>query len=170
MPHDLSVSVRARQNLRAQLLAMYPTLDTDDDADALNDTLEGLDTLNEDIVAVLRNALEREAMGKALGELIDGMTARRRRLDEGARSLRAAALQAMQEGGIPKLSAPDMTVSVGHGKPKIIVIDEAEIPDDLCRIRREPNKTEIAKALAEGRDVPGVERGNATSFLTIHRS
>lgn len=170
-PNDLSAAVVTRQNLRAQLVAMYPELDTDDDADVLRDTLEGLDTLNEDIIAVLRAALEREAAAKAIDDdLIGRLVARSRRLKDGAKSLRAAVLQAMQEAGLPKVKAPDMTVSVVPGTSKIIVIDEAEIPDDLCRIRREPNKTEITKALAEGRSVPGVETGNSPPHIAIHRS
>lgn len=165
---DLQRAAAARAELKNRLLATFPELDGDEQT--LNDTLSGIDDLEETIIAVLRVAIEREAMGEALGALIDKMTARKRRLEDGARSLRAAVLQAMQDAGLPSIKAPDMTVSVGRGKPKIIAVDEALIPDDLCRIRREPNKTEIAKALADGREVPGVTFGNPVPFLTVYRS
>ena len=78
-PHDsaLDAAVVTRLNLRDRLLADFPGLAEDDTA--LINTLAGIDDLEEQCVAVLRNAIEREAMGKALGELIDGMVARRRR-------------------------------------------------------------------------------------------
>lgn len=171
MPYDLRAAVTARQNLRTQLLAMYPTLDTDDDADALNDTLEGLDTLNEDILAVLRNALEREAMAKAIDDdLIARLVARSRRLKEGAQSLRAAVLQAMQEAGLRSIKAADMSISVGRGKPKVLILDAALVPGDLCKTTVEPSKALIAAALAEEKDIPGVTLGNPQAFLSIHRS
>jgi hypothetical protein len=143
----------------------------DETEESLADSIEGQTQLDGAIIAVLRNAIEREAMGKALGELIDGMTARRRRLDEGARSLRAAALQAIQESGLSlPLRAPDMSVGIGRAKPKVIITDPALVPLELCKTTVEPSKTLIAEAWAQGRDVPGVTLGNAVNFLTIRRS
>lgn len=165
---DLTAALVTRINLRDQLLAVYPQLAEDETA--LIDTLDGLDTLNEQIVAVLRHAIEREAHGKALGELVEAMTARKRRLEEGAKSLRLAVLHTMQEAGLKKLAAPDMTVSVGAGKPKVVITDDAEIPDALCRITKTPDKIAIAKALTEGSwPVPGATLGNPQPFLSIHR-
>lgn len=165
---DLTAAVATRNNLRDRLLTDYPTLA--DDVETLCDTLAGVDDLEEQIFAVLRAAVERDAYGKALSGLIDDMAARKRRLDEGAATLRLVALAAMQDAGLPKLRAPDMSVSIGRGKPKVQIIDEAALPDEFCRIKREANKAEIAKALAAGADVPGATLGNPQPFLSIHRS
>ena len=97
------------------------------------------------------------------------MTARKRRFTEGARNLRLASLHAMEAVGLKKLAAPDMTVSVGTTRPKVLITDETAIPDDLCKLTRTPIKTDIAKAMAEGREVPGVTLGNPETHLTVHR-
>lgn len=166
---DLNAALATRLNLKDQLLAVYPQLAEDEQA--LLDTLDGMDTLNEQVVAILRHAIEREAHGKALGELIEAMRARKQRLEAGARSLRAAALHAMQEAGIPKIPAADMTVTVSPGKAKLIVTDEAAVPESLCRIKREPNLTAIAEYVKERGQPPAwAAWGNPQPFLQIHKS
>jgi hypothetical protein len=136
----------------------------------LIDTIAGESDLPDAIVAVLRAALEREAQAKAIkDELIARLIERARRLEDGAKSLRAAALQAMTEGGLKKVSAIDMSVSVGRGKARVIILDEMRVPDKFCKIVREPSKTLIAAELAAGREVDGATQGNVIPFLTIHR-
>lgn len=168
MRSDLGAAVTTRLNLRDQLLAAWP--DLTEDADTLLDTLSGLDNFEEQVVAALRHAIEREAHGKALGELIQTMRERKQRLESGVDWLRAAVLNAMQETGCSRIRAADMSVSIGRGKPKVIVTDPDAVPDELCRIAREPNKAEIAKAIAAGQDVPGAVLGNANPFLSVHRT
>lgn len=166
--NDLGGALLTRKNLRQQLVEVYPGIEEDETA--LLDTLEGIDDLPEQIITTLRTAVEREAAATALAEIIKTMTGRKQRLEDGAKTLRVAVLHAMEEAGIPKIPAPDMTVTVGRGKPKVLITDPASVPDDLCRISREPNKTDIAKAIAEKRNVPGVTLGNPQSFLTVRRT
>jgi hypothetical protein len=136
----------------------------------LIDTIAGESDLPDAIVAVLRAALEREAQAKAIkDELIARLLYRAHRLEDGAKSLRAAALQAMQEANLPTIRAIDMTARIGHGKPKVVVVEEGLIPPALCKIERTPMKAEIGKLLAEGTDVPGCTLSNGVDFLTIHR-
>lgn len=170
MPRDsaLDAAVTTRKILKEILLREYPSLA--EDFETLNDSLAGLDSFEEECVAALRNIIEREAHGKALGGLIDDMQARKKRLEEGAKFLRGAILNAMQEVGVGKIRAPDMSLSIGYGKPKVVIVDEALIPDALCRISRAANKTEIAKVIAAGEAVPGTELGNPQPFLSVHRS
>lgn len=171
-PRDsaLDAAIVTRLNLRDRLLADFPGLAEDDQA--LIDTLAGIDDLEEQCLAVLRNAIEREAMGKALGEIIDGMVARKRRLEEGAKNLRGAVLDAMQKGKLPGIKAPDMSVSLSPGKPRLVVVDDAAVPETLCRIERRPDKKAIAEWLAEidSMQAPNWVRWDApTPFLSIHR-
>lgn len=164
---DIRATARAHIALRERLLETWPELE--EDRGALIDTLNGISNFEEQVVALLRHVIEREAHGKALATLIDEMGARKRRLEEGAKNLRGAALQAMQEAGLPKISAPDMSISVGRGKPKVVIVDGAQVPDDYCRIERVPSKTAIAEALGRGERVAGAELGNAQPFLSVHR-
>lgn len=169
-PRELEAATITRLNLRDRLLADFPGL-AEDDA-ALLDTLSGIDDLEEQCVAVLRNAIEREAMGKALGELIDGMVARRRRLEEGAKNLRSAVLDAMQNGKLPKIRAADMSVALSPGKPRLVILDEAAVPEALCRIERKPDRRAIAEWLSEidSMTVPNWAAWEAAKpFLSVHR-
>lgn len=166
-PTDLTAALVTRKNLRDRLIEQFPGIEEDETA--LMDTLAGIDDFEEQALAVLRLAIEREAHGNALGELMDTMAGRKRRLEDGAKSLRIAVLNAMQEAGLPGIKAADMTVGIGRGKAKLIITDEAKVPDALCRIKREPDKTAIAKAYAPD-DMPDwLAIGNPQPFLSIHR-
>jgi hypothetical protein len=168
MQHDLAPSIMAHKALVEQVRAAFPEESEDD----LADSIEGLSTIDDAIFAVLRAALEREAMAKALGEMIESMAGRKGRLLAGAQSMRAAALHAMQECGLKKLQAPDMSLSVSPGKPKLIITDEAAVPPSLCRVKSEPDKKAIAEWLVEAgtEATPSwITWGNPQPFLSIHR-
>jgi hypothetical protein len=53
--------------------------------------------------------------------------------------------------------------------PKVIVTDEAVLPDNCVRIVREPNRTAIKEHLARGEPVPGAELSNAEPSLAVIR-
>lgn len=166
MPRDLEAAVSTHKALAEQVRQAFPA---EDEAD-LADTIEGLSTIDEAIFAVLRAALERETMAKALGEMIEGMASRKGRLMAGAQSMRAAALHAMNECGLKKLQAPDMTVSVGIGKAKLIVTDEKAVPDFLSRTIREPDKAAINERYKDSAELPSwLVRGNPAPSLRITR-
>lgn len=167
MPHDLGAAVSTHKALVERVRQMFP----DEDEESLADSIEGLTTLDDAIFAVLRAAQEREAMALALREtIIKQMVSRARRFEETATSMRLACLHAIQECGLKTpLRAPDFTVSVGAVKPRVIVKDEALLPAHLCRVKREPDKVAIGKALAAGQVVPGAELGNAMPSLSIHK-
>ncbi|WP_336488330.1 siphovirus Gp157 family protein [Methylobacterium nigriterrae] len=115
---------------------------------------------------IVRAARFTEAQSKALGEMQADMRERRARLDSKAESLRRAALWALQEMGLPKLQAPDFTASIGHGRPKIVVTDEAALPDPYFRTKREVDKAALLSAL-QGGPVLGAELANPEPIMTI---
>lgn len=164
---SLDAAVVTHKGLVERVRQIFPA----EDAATLADTIEGLTTLDEAIFAILRDAQEREAMALALRDtIIKQMVARARRFEETATSMRLACLHAIQECGLKTpLRAPDFTVSVGMVKAKVIVKDETLLPDHLCRVKREPDKIAIGKALAAGQEVPGVELGNPMPSLSIHK-
>lgn len=166
MPQNLTRLVPEHRAIAEHIRALYP----DESETNLVDTIEGASDLPEAIVATLRIALEREAMAKGLGELVETMTARKRRLEDGAKMLRGSVLHAIQEAGVAMpLRAPDMTVSIGRGKPRVVITDADKLPDAFCKIVREPDKKAIAEAL-KGGDVDGAMLDNAVPFLVIHKS
>lgn len=118
------------------------------------------------LVRVLRAARHTEAQSEALAGILRENKERKARLDNKAERLRGVVLQAMGDLGLTKLSAPDLTATVGAGKPKVVITDPDKLPDDACVLKREPSKTAIAAALADG-PVAGAEWGNPQPVLTV---
>jgi stress response protein YsnF len=115
---------------------------------------------------ILRAARHTEAQSEALAGIVKDNRERKARLDNKAERLRGVVLQAMSDLGLKKLEGPDLTATVGAGKPKVVITDEAALPDDACVFKREPSKIAIAAALAEG-PVPGAEWANPQPVLTV---
>ena len=169
---DLGAALQNDKSLRAQLLGLYPELA--DDSATLLDTLEGLSDLDEQCAAVIRQALEREAMGDAIGAMIKELQARKGRLEDGAKKMRAAVLAVLLESGRTRIgntpAIPDMTVSVSPGRARAVVTDVMALPRRLYVVERKPIMAEISKALAAGENVPGAAIGNPIPHLTVRRS
>lgn len=166
MRTDLGPAVMERVALRETLLREFVV----DDDQALNDTLAGLDNFEERCLAVLRYSIEQEAHAEALGALIKQMQSRKARLEMAAQRARDAVFSAMQAAELPRIVAPDMTVSIGKGRPKVIVTDAELIPERFRRVKTEPNLTLIYAAASEGREVPGATLSNPIPTLMVRRS
>ena len=55
---------------------------------------------------------------------------------------------------LSKLELPEVTYSVREGKPSLKVVDPEAVPDDLQRIKREPDKTAINEVFADADELP----------------
>jgi Siphovirus Gp157 len=110
--------------LRERLLAEVPDLDTE----VLADTLEGLTDLREMLAAIIRSALDDDALATGLSTRLSEMKARLERFETCAQRKRELALKAMREAEITKLLEPDFTASLRHGAPTLEVVEESKIP------------------------------------------
>lgn len=162
---DVSREVHIWQTLRERLRAMYELADDDP---ALIDTLDGETSLSDKIIMICREARETEALMSALGDIAKNMQERKARIDRKAVHLRAMAAWAMQESGLTKITAPDMTISERMGKPALN-IDQAVLPNEYWTEKHErfPNKSHIRETIAAGADIPGVTLGNAEPVISI---
>lgn len=172
-PNDrsLDAAVVTHRNLREQLLATWPELG--DDEQAMADTLEGLSDFNEQCLAVMRLAVERETHAEAMAMLIKRMQERKARLESGAEKMRAVVLHAMSEAGVSKIPGADMTLSVGWGPAPLIITEPDKVPDELSRITRAPNLTAIKELLGQlsPEDRPGWAMwGNPRQKLTVRQT
>lgn len=118
------------------------------------------------LVRILRAARHTEAQSEALAGILRDNKDRKARLDNKAERLRGVVLQAMSDLGLTKLTAPDLSASVGTSRPSVVITDEAALPDEVCALKRVPSKTAIAAALAEG-PVTGASMSNGAPSLTI---
>ena len=155
-PH-LDFEVRRYKAIREALLA-----DNADDIDeqTLADTTEGLTDLHEMLAAIVRGALEDEAMAAMLKVRMGQMADRMDRIEARAERRRAIVRDAMLEAGVDKLTMPDFTASVRKGTPHVVIVDEALIPDDYIEQRPHLLKREIGEALKNGTPVEGAVLSN----------
>ena len=106
-------------------------------------------------------------MRNGLVELMEDMEKRAKRLAYRSQRLMTAALQAALECNIPKVQGDDFTASVGQSKGKVIISDEAQLPDEAFRTKREVNRSWIRDQLLTGVEVPGAEISNGEPNWTI---
>lgn len=124
------------------------------------------------MIFILRSAREDEAYDDALGVLISDMQERRKRIRGRAEKKRADVAWAMQEAGMPKLVAPDMTVSFRIGKAPLIIDGEpgeGEVLMGWATVKHvfSWDKDRLRKDLSEEADIPFARFGNPQPVLTI---
>ena len=160
----LSREVTHFSELRRRLLEADPDIDEK----TLFDTLEGATDLHEAIAAVIRSALDDEALAKALRARIEDMRQRLSRIESTAEAKREAALNAMERADMIKLTAPDFTVSIRINPPSLLITSEAEIPQEFW-VPQPPklNKKGLLDAINSGWAVPGAALSNSKISLAI---
>ena len=164
---DLRMATARHDALRAELLGRWPELR--DDPEATEDTLEGLSDLPDMLAAVVRSALADEDTVDALQARIKKMQERVARIELRAFRKRNTALHFMQEARIPRLTPADFTASLGMGKGRVIVTDEASLPKEYVRTRREPDKKKIGEALRAGDEISGAALSNPEAWLSVRQ-
>lgn len=147
------------------LLAMYPELAEDEIL--LVDMLEGSTDLVEFVRMLERRRQEAAALTEAVAMNIDALGARRQRFERREQGIRDLMFKMLQLSHLKKLEMPEATVSVRAGVPKVLVTDEAALPDEYCRIKREPDRAKIKQALSEFKPVPGATLSNAEDTFAI---
>ena len=163
-PYLLSTEVTKYEQLRLRLSAEFPDLDDE----TLRDTLEGLTSLPEMIAEVVRSALIDEAMVAGLKERIKQMKSRLARLELRAERKRSLAAEILSDADIPKITAPDFTISMRASPPAVVVISEADIPKAFWK--EQPPKLDrqaLLTNLKSGQHVPGVALSNRKPNLSV---
>jgi hypothetical protein len=161
---DVPHSITVYRSIRERIVALESHIDEA----TLADTLEGCTDLNEAVAAVVRSALQDEAMAEGLRSLIETLQERFRRLGERASKRRAIARDAMVEVDLKKITAPDFTLSVRPGSPALVVKDEAAIPQPYW-LPRDPrlDRVGLIRDLKKGAVVAGAELSNPEPVLSV---
>ncbi len=148
-----------------KLLHDYPELAEDDAAIEL--ALESETDAVEFLRSLERARRQAVAMAKANELIIDELKERIGRFNRRDEALRRLMFQILQAANLRKLELPEATLSIRNGVPKVIVTDEAAVPETFIRIKRELDISGIKGALKDGIPVPGATLSNADEILAI---
>jgi len=157
----VAITYRAmRDRIRAQ--------DPEIDERTLADTVEGLTDLHQILEAIIRSALEDEALAVGLKGRIGEMEERLARFQDRASKRRQIAKDVMLELDLKKLQAPDFTASLRPGTAALMVIDEAAVPS----IYWEPRDPKLDRQgllcdLKQGAEITGVSLSNPEPVLSV---
>jgi hypothetical protein len=145
------------------LFSEHPELAEDDVLRA--DMNEGCTDIDDVFRVIATRIREAKADGDANDTLAKLYRERKERFERREEVLRLLAKRLLDVADLAKWRTPEGSFSVIPGKPKADVYDEAAVPDSLCRIRREPDKTAIKAVLEGGEGVPGARLTNGNPSL-----
>ena len=134
-------------------------------ADALDLLCEGDERLFHDmllgetdidhIVSRIHEQIARdEEMLAGIQERAAALQERKRRIADRKDGAKALIGRVMRAGHLTKLELPEVTYSIREGKPALKVVDPEAVPEELCRVKREPDKPKINEAFASADSLP----------------
>lgn len=131
------------------------------------DCLEGELDIDKVLARLVRHEREAAAMAGACETQAQDLEIRRDRFALRGRAFRSAILNVMDAANLRRFELPQATLSVRSGRQSVVIIDEGALPDNVIRIKREPDQKAIKDALTTGADVPGAALSNGAPSLQI---
>jgi nitrogen fixation/metabolism regulation signal transduction histidine kinase len=150
------------ENLKLQ----HPELLEDDEAWIA--TLESESDFNELLTTIVRRIEDTKALVIGTKDRFEELKARKDRFEHRVETLRTLAFKIMQAAELAKVELPEATLSLRAGTQQLIGdADPQALPDTLCKISRDLDRTAIKDALKTGQTVPGFQLSNSPPSLTI---
>jgi len=148
------------------LLREYPEL-IDDEVTRL-DTLEGATDIKE-VLSRLGQALgDLHVMQEGLQTRIDELNKRLGRFNARDELIRKLIFKVLESADLKKIELPEVTFGLRKNPPRLIgEAPAADLPDELCNIKRTPDRTKIRAAIEAGQYVAGFAMSNAAPSLTV---
>lgn len=144
------------------LKILHPELLEDDEAWLVS--LESETKFEELLTQIVRRIEDTKALADGTAGRLDELNERKARLLHRMESLRDLLFKLMESAELNKLELAEATISVRKGQPKVIGdADPKDLPDELCKISRDLNRTAIKDALKTGKEVPGFSLSNSLS-------
>lgn len=141
-----------------------------EDEDFAADVLEGETDLFSVLERLEGQVFEAEATAQAITDRKRALDERKARFTARAEAIREMMGGLLDAAGLSKAMLPGATITLRPASPKVVVIDEAGLPDAYWRTKREVDKAALATALKSGTEVPGAMLSNGGRTLQIRRS
>lgn len=151
-------------------LAKLADAGDEDLAVALRDTMEGIEgEFQEKGKALAMVTLNMDGDIEAIKAQIARLTDRKKVMENRQTSLKEYLRKNMERTGITKIIHPLFTITLGKGKPIVVIDEETKIPDEYMNttVTTTPMKGEIAKAIKEGKEIPGAHSEIGKSSISI---
>lgn len=117
---------------------------------------------------IVRRIEDAKALQDGTSERLEELKARKDRFGRRIDGLRNLAFKIMESAELAKAELPEATLSLRAGQPQLVGEANAdELPDNLCKISRAPDRTKIKDALKAGQTVPGFDLSNSPPSLSI---
>jgi hypothetical protein len=149
----------------AQLLVCHPELDEDEVL--RTDSIEGQTTAFEFLAKIVRLIGSTQAIAGGTAEYVAELQERKARMERREQALRSLIFKVMNAADLRKIELPEATLSVRAGQPKVVIVNEREIPSEFMRVTTAPDKTKIKAAMVAGEHVNGTALTNAEPTLAI---
>jgi hypothetical protein len=144
----------------------HPLLLEDDEAWQMS--LESETEIADLLTNIVRRIEDTKALVIGTKSRFEELKAREDRFKHRIEALRELAFKVMQTAEVAKLELPEATLSLRAGQQQLVgEADPNSLPDSLCTISRNLNRTAIKDALKTGQAVPGFELSNSPPSLTI---
>lgn len=160
------VEAVSRWEQRRQELLSDPDLIADEAVLALTESLES-ERIDELLSRLIDSAIWAELRATEADDLHKALRDRRDRYLARKETIRRSIAELFEATGRERHRGNIGSASMGEGPDSVVVLDADLIPDELCRITREPNKTAIRERIEAGRTVPGAVLSNAATVLRI---
>lgn len=137
-------------------LALREMVDMDIPAEAIADTLEGIEgevtEKGRNVAAFFQN-LEAEAMAMKIAE--ERIKARRQAIENKVARMKDYLKTNMERCGITEISCPEFVVRIRKNPPRVVVDSENDIPPEFVRekVIKEIDKRALGDALKDGLDI-----------------
>lgn len=165
---QMKLDVSFTKKLIESMILSYPEMQ--DDEILRHDMVEGETDAVKILSKLVRSANETAAETEGLKTYIKELQSRQARFERREDAIRMMALCILNAANLASFRLPEATLSVRAGVPKVIITDEAALPDTYLRTKTEPNKSGIKSALESGKTVPGAVLSNAEPALTIRNT
>jgi hypothetical protein len=163
----MRIDLQIVQHQIANLQTTYPDLTADEEGWML--ALSGETELDELLTMLVTKIGDTDALLDGTAIRAEELAARQARFKRRIEAYRALIFKLMEAAELPKRELPLATISVRKGTPKVIITDEAALPDTVCKFTRKPDLALIKDILTNSPSppLPGATLSNAEPSITI---
>jgi hypothetical protein len=129
--------------------------------------IEGETDLLTMIDRLLFDIAETEGLSAGVTIAMEEMAVRKKRFGERREKLRELLLHIMQLAEVRSLERPVATLSVRVAPPRVVVVEEGDVPAEFLKVKTEIDKAKINEFMKRGNRVPGCELSNSPETISI---